>query len=167
MNYVHGDVKPLNFLVDSDEILKLSDFDFSVKINNPLNLDFLEGDSRYYAPELLDNTLFKQILSFSTDIFSLGLSFTEIIFKIDLPVNGPLWEEMRKEGFEFKDEFYRNSDLDRIDTNMIKMIKWMLTINPINRPTTSQLLQSVPELQERRYRQMKGEYNNKRYKGGN
>ena len=56
---------------------------------------------------------------------------------------------MRQDSFEFDVNSYKNSDLKSIDENIIKMIKWMMSENPENRPTCQDLFQCVPELKIR------------------
>ena len=121
LGFVHLDIKPTNFLVDEHGIIKLTDFCQSREINkrtidslndnfssirsslsskssfNSLNSskDFNEGDSVYLAPEFFSNI---SQISYKTDIFSLGLSFYEILSGVSLPKNGDLWQKIRAEG---------------------------------------------------------------------
>ena len=152
------DIKPSNFLVYHNFDIKLSDFGMTIHIDNPLKVDILEGDCRYYANELLNNTMCKHILDFKTDIFSLGLSIAEIMFKLELPKNGPLWEEIRSDGFRFDEEAFKYSEVKNIDGDILKMIYWMMSVDPVNRPSTNELLEFVPQLKNRNLELKKNQY---------
>ena len=69
--YVHLDIKPANLLVDINASVKISDFGLS---NQCGRQDGLEGDSRYMAKELLNDSERR----FSADIFSFGITLLEI-----------------------------------------------------------------------------------------
>ena len=93
--YLHLDIKPANFLVDNNGYIKLSDFGLSHKISDLSSLDdIFEGDSTYISPEVFNRTSLKD-LDTKCDVYSLGLSFLEIMAKVELPKNGPLWRAMR------------------------------------------------------------------------
>ena len=51
LGLVHMDLKPENYLVDAEGNIKLSDFGLTVKDGS---LNYMEGDSRYIAREVLD-----------------------------------------------------------------------------------------------------------------
>ncbi|MFC9797261.1 lipopolysaccharide kinase InaA family protein [Streptomyces sp. NPDC127584] len=80
---VHGDLKPLNVLVQKREgaafhAAKLIDFDDSYGSGNPPQPDAIAGDSVYGAPEWLryiklDGTVRPKDLTCAVDIFALGL----------------------------------------------------------------------------------------------
>ena len=80
------------------------------------------------------------------DIFSLGLCIWEIITKIDLPNNGPKWQELRS-GKLPSDEIYNNfPNLDensQIILNEINiLINQMVKKEPNDRPNAEELLRS-------------------------
>ncbi|MGW1934827.1 protein kinase domain-containing protein, partial [Streptomyces sp. NPDC001919] len=80
---VHGDLKPLNVLVQKREgaafhAAKLIDFDDSYGSGNPPQPDAIAGDSVYGAPEWLryiklDGTVRPKDLTCAVDVFALGL----------------------------------------------------------------------------------------------
>ena len=146
------DVKPSNFLVYENGDIKISDFGLIIKKDNPLKLEIIEGDCRYHSLELLNESMNNHRVDFKTDIFALGLSIAELLFKLELPKNGPLWEDIRTPSFKFKDEIIENSDIKGIDPNLLKLIYWMMSIDPKDRPSTTDLLKYVPELEYRNLR---------------
>ncbi|EGG21514.1 putative protein tyrosine kinase [Cavenderia fasciculata] len=60
-----------------------------------LYYDFIEGDSRYLAIEFLND---KKLIGIHSDVFSIGVSFFEIVTGKEMPTNGPLWEQLRSDG---------------------------------------------------------------------
>ena len=150
--YIHFDIKPTNYLVDNNGYIILNDFGLSHKMEELSNLnDIIEGDSKYISKELfecLDNITLKNI-NYKTDIFSLGLTFLEILTKIELPSNGKLWRYIRDFGKNFLDEkILIDSNIINIDNNFFLLIKKM--ISPINeRPSLMQLIEETTELRQR------------------
>ena len=150
--YIHFDIKPTNYLVDNNGYIILNDFGLSHKMEELSNLnDIIEGDSKYISKELfecLDNITLKNI-NYKTDIFSLGLTFLEILTKIELPSNGKLWRYIRDFGKNFLDEkILIDSNIINIDNNFFLLIKKM--ISPINeRPSLLELIEETTELRQR------------------
>ena len=125
--YIHFDIKPTNYLVDNNGYIILNDFGLSHKMEELSNLnDIIEGDSKYISKELfecLDNISLKNI-NYKTDIFSLGLTFLEILAKIELPSNGKLWRYIRDFGENFLDEkILIDSNIINIDNNFFLLYK--------------------------------------------
>ena len=73
-----------------DNKYKLGDFGLAKSLSNPKDVE--EGDPRYMAMELLGEC---DELS-KADIFSFGLTLYEILSGMELPANGPLWQDLRK-----------------------------------------------------------------------
>ena len=55
MALVHLDIKPDNILLGTDQLFKLGDFGHCCSLEQGLREAVEEGDSRYMAPELLQN----------------------------------------------------------------------------------------------------------------
>ena len=83
-----------------------------------------------------------------TDIFSLGLTFLEIIAKIELPTNGQLWKDLRNPGSDIlSNKIFVNSNISDIE-DFLKLIKKM--IKPVNeRPSLIDLINETSELNKR------------------
>ena len=73
IGYVHLDVKPSNMFVDFNGQIKLGDFGTTRQIGSGVDIDEI-GDGRYMAPEALH-----RIVTPENDIFSLGISFYEMV----------------------------------------------------------------------------------------
>jgi hypothetical protein len=161
--YIHFDIKPTNYLVDDEGFIILNDFGLSHKEKELSYLDdIIEGDSKYISKELfecLDSISLKKINN-KTDIFSLGLTFLEIIAKIELPSNGQLWKDLRNSGSDIlSNKIFVNSNISDIE-DFLKLIKKM--IKPVNeRPSLMELINETSEL-NKRYELLKIKSYNKR-----
>lgn len=73
--YLHRDIKPDNYMINDSNIIKLIDFEFSVKIGKPCNLS---GSREYVAPEIVNDCLDRSRESNNftekSDIWSLGVT---------------------------------------------------------------------------------------------
>ena len=154
--YVHLDVKPTNFLVDSEGKIKLADFGMTKKYNTTILSDDIEGDSTYISKEVLTSKNLIDIKN-KSDLFSLGLSYIELLFKVELPKSGPLWIKLREGEFIIDNEIIKNANFN-VAMNMIHIINAL--INPIadNRPNTDEIIMKIPELSMRYSNYMSGKY---------
>ena len=71
---IHRDLKPENLLINSENILKLCDFGWSVYLHNNKRETFC-GTVEYMAPEIVKN----QGYDYSIDVWSLGVLLYELI----------------------------------------------------------------------------------------
>ena len=88
LNIVHGDLKPDNILISrttaSKYTTKLIDFDDSYFVGDPPGREDIVGDQAYFSPELAsyirsDDSINVTQLTASSDIFTLGLIFSEYL----------------------------------------------------------------------------------------
>lgn len=91
---VHMDIKPDNILIkiSNDNLtFQLCDFNISRLEEGPFILD---GDKVYMAPEILRNKCF-----FSSDVYSLGLVYLELVNRTALPHAGQQYRRLRRNDF--------------------------------------------------------------------
>ena len=149
--YIHFDIKPTNYLVDDDGFIILNDFGLSHKEEEFSHLnDIKEGDSKYISKELFESlgNLSIQKINNKTDIFSLGLTFLEIIAKIELPLNGQLWRNLRDCGNDILSvKIFTNSNISDIEKFLVLIKKMILPV--YERPSLMELIKETPELNKR------------------
>ena len=135
--------------------MKLSDFSLAIRINEICLLDdIIEGDSRYISKELFHFDKNSK-LDYKCDIFSLGLTFFELIAKIELPYNGQLWHKLRGEDFKIENYFVKCT-IKEVNT-FISLISQMLL--PFEkRPNIKELINSFSQLLQRYNLLLKGKY---------
>jgi len=127
---LHLDIKPGNILWGKDKVLKLADFGQAIATDRVSQLlDGCEGDSKYMAPELMKNNA---IPTEAADIFSLGLLMLEIATGKELPSEGPLWQDFRKNKA-------RKHLLGHVGRSLEAVILRMLQANPPGRPSADQV----------------------------
>ena len=148
LGYLHLDIKPTNFLVDSEGYLKLTDFGLCHKISEiPFLTDIIEGDKVYISKELF-NFNSQGILDVKSDIFSLGLSILEVIAKINLPSSGESWAELRSDNFQIKEKLLENWNINENKETFIKLILRMIT-SIDKRAELGDLINDFKELKKR------------------
>ncbi len=87
---IHLDIKLDNILITEDNVCKLADFGLVFDLNSGDYSRAIEGDSRYVAPELMNERFCK-----ANDVFSLGIAMLELACNLQLPANGILWQQLR------------------------------------------------------------------------
>ncbi|XP_066934974.1 membrane-associated tyrosine- and threonine-specific cdc2-inhibitory kinase-like isoform X2 [Clytia hemisphaerica] len=125
-NLAHMDIKPANLFLGRDGNYKIGDFGLVVELTR--DVDAMDGDSKYIAPELLEGTFSK-----AADIFSLGITVLELACSLELPNGGPLWQRLRQKQLP-------NKFTTGLSDDLILLISSMMDPNPSNRPTVDQIL---------------------------
>ena len=158
IGYIHLDIKPTNYLVDSKGNLQLTDFSLSIKNSEKdklINLYEYEGDSKYISPELFYKQ--KNKICNKSDIFSLGLSIYEILSEINLPLNGSEWQNIRKKGIEEKNlDIILKKFGEKNGKIFINLIKVMTNVDSFSRPDIDMILKDGKKFSElnKRYSQV-------------
>ncbi len=155
LRIVHSDLKPSNILVKRTELgytSKLIDFDSSYIAGNPPPAEEIVGTINYYSPELLgyiqEAGVTPAELGVASDIFSLGLVYTEFLTGAPPPFDAATYHEPATA--------VRHGETLRIpragvDSELADLVDRMLAANPAERPTIGQVhatlmgLRSTPE----------------------
>jgi serine/threonine protein kinase len=84
-------MKPGNILITEGSSLKIGDLGSAVDYKN-FRGDIEEGDSRYMAPELLNEP---KNIGPAADVFSLGATIYEMATGVEMPQSGNIWYLLR------------------------------------------------------------------------
>lgn len=146
---VHGDLKPDNLLIkkksDTVYITKLIDFDDSYfESRPPEDKDNLVGTPEYYSPEQAsyimdeDDEVEGSVLTCKSDIFSLGIIFTEYFTGNKPIITGDytsIWNCVQNEGaLSFNGSLV--PDIEHL-------LRSMLSLRPADRPTINEVLSAL------------------------
>ena len=136
---IHHDVKPSNFLLDSDGNVKLTDFDLAEKcgLDGKTAPVPLWGSPGYISPE----RLYSGCETFKGDIFSLGVAFYELLSgKTPFALQGEVEElyEQRKRPFIPIEELCPD-----VDKKYAQLIARMLSFDENERPGYPEIIRTL------------------------
>jgi len=135
-NIMHRDIKPSNILL-MDNIAKLGDFGVAKALNSNLkHAKTMVATPQYLAPEIIN----KQNYSFKADIWSLGVTFFQLMY-LTYPFEGKTDEEMQKNIVAGKRKEISNSY--SYDSKLVELINKMLSIRPEERPSAEEILDNT------------------------
>lgn len=133
LSIIHLDVKPENLLL-SNGVLKIADFGLC-RAARLRQGDVEEGDSRYLAREVLNYE--PGIDLTRSDMFSLALTFLEMVTLHPLPNNGEEWLQLRDEGVQL----VNNPNMRGYSRQLLEMIEKMGHKDWRMRPSAGSMLQ--------------------------
>ena len=141
---IHRDIKPSNIFLMADDSIKLGDFGISKKVSKSSDIKLFIGTPRYTSPEIIN----KKDFSFKTDIWSLGVSFLELI-SLRIPFLGYENEEIYKNILDRnintkilnkEKNGFNNNITKRYSKKLLDLINEMISINPEDRPNAKDIL---------------------------
>jgi len=132
-NIMHRDIKPSNiFLIKN--IAKLGDFGVAKVLNSKLkHTKTMVATPQYLAPEIIN----KQNYSYKADIWSLGITFYQLMY-LTYPFEGKTDEEIQKNIVAGKRKEISNPF--SYDSKLVELINKMLSKRPEERPSAEEIL---------------------------
>ena len=156
---VHLDIKPGSFifnplenvLVSNSKKYKIADLGLA-RLVTKLDGDVPEGDSRYLAPELLNEDPVAVVPDLGkADVFSLGIMMYELMRNAPLPLNGEEWLDIRNGRID-------TPSLAGYSHDLRTAILSMLHPNPAQRPSAAEVLgKYLPSPEEAEIRHLRQE----------
>jgi serine/threonine protein kinase len=147
LRIVHGDLKPSNILIKRTELgytSKLIDFDSAYIAGRPPPAEEIVGTINYYSPELLGYIQEAGVtpgeLGVASDLFALGLIYTEFLTGAPPPFDAPTYHEPAVA--------VRHGETLRIpptgiQPQIVALVDQMLLADPASRPTIAQVHASL------------------------
>ena len=143
LRIVHGDLKPSNVLVKRTELgytSKLIDFDSSYIAGNPPPPEEIVGTINYYSPELLgyiqEAGVAPAQLGVASDVFALGLIFTEFLTGAPPPFDAPTFHEP---AVAVRSGAVLRVPRAGVRSELADLVDQMLAADPIQRPTIARV----------------------------
>uniref|UniRef100_A0A914PVB8 non-specific serine/threonine protein kinase n=1 Tax=Panagrolaimus davidi TaxID=227884 RepID=A0A914PVB8_9BILA len=140
---IHLDVKPDNIFLASNGHCKLGDFGLALDLNKDSLKDFEDGDSRYLAPEILNNPPTK-----AADIYSLGMSFLHMSINDEISPKSKEYKEICEKLGNAVSVVHQKYFTRVKDEYFLKLISTLINIDPFARPKANELLRSIQSNQK-------------------
>ncbi|KAA8491496.1 Wee1-like protein kinase [Porphyridium purpureum] len=137
---VHLDVKPDNILLGLDNQYRLADFELCCKADGS-DYSGGEGDSRYLAAELLDDSWRADLRP--VDIFALGTTVIELVLQEAVSAHGPRWHAIRSPD---KSMMYTQLLSKLGSSELAELIVQCTEVEPNARPTAEQIVARLQQL---------------------
>jgi eukaryotic-like serine/threonine-protein kinase len=143
LHIVHGDLKPSNILIKRTELgytTKLIDFDNAYIAGSPPPPEEIVGTINYYSPELLgyiqDAGVPATQLGVASDVFSLGLIYTEYLTAAPPPFDAATYHEP---AVAVRHGETLHIPRSAIPDEIADIVDQMLSADPAHRPTIGQV----------------------------
>jgi serine/threonine protein kinase len=147
LKIVHGDLKPSNILVKRTELgytSKLIDFDSSYVSGRPPPAEEIVGTINYYSPELLGYIQEAGVapgdLGVASDVFALGLIFTEYLTGAPPPFDAASYHEAAS---AVRSGERLRIPRERVLPQLADLVDAMMDGDPARRPTIGQVHSSL------------------------
>ena len=134
---LHRDIKPSNVFLDKDNNVKLGDFGLSRELSDQSKFAYSNVGTPYYmSPEQIEENKYNE----KSDIWSLGCFLYEIT-----TFNPPFEAKNQIQlGLKIKSGIFDKIN-NKYSDDLWKVIKWMINVDPINRPSSDDLL-NIPQV---------------------
>jgi serine/threonine protein kinase len=143
LRIVHGDLKPSNILVKRTELgytSKLIDFDSAYIAGNPPPPEEIVGTINYYSPELLgyiqEAGVTAAELGVASDVFALGLIYTEFLTGATPPFDAPRYHEP---AVAVRSGETLRIPRGRVTAELADLVDAMLAADPTARPSIARV----------------------------
>eukprot|EP01023_Acetabularia_acetabulum_P039121 TRINITY_DN37532_c0_g1_i1.p1 TRINITY_DN37532_c0_g1~~TRINITY_DN37532_c0_g1_i1.p1 ORF type:complete len:268 (-),score=24.54 TRINITY_DN37532_c0_g1_i1:1-756(-) len=134
---VHCDIKPDNFLLGWDGLIKLTDFAFAQHVPKDQRLHVRIGTLYYMAPEVL-----QQDYSYKADIYSLGVSLLYMLIGKRLSNRRATENDGYQRSLSTTEINWNEAPMCYLPAECVELLQAMLSKDEHMRPTTAALLNS-------------------------
>jgi len=130
---IHLDIKPENIVISNSKKFKIADLGLA-RLVTKLEGNVPEGDSKYLAPELLNEDPAAIVPDLTkADIFSLGIMIYELMRNRELPSRGEEWVNIREAKIN-------TEEITNYSKELRELVLLMMKHDPTTRPSAAQIL---------------------------
>ena len=141
-NVIHRDIKPANLFMTNDKTIKIGDFGVAAKMagmktnvnTNPNFSGTVVGSPMFMSPEMLREEEYDK----KTDVFSMGIAMYELCF-----FQSPKKAGMTLDGNIILKNVPLTKNQNYYSKQLLTILQSMITENKNQRPTSSQLCQTI------------------------